>query len=118
MRRCWRRIRGAIGAAATRPGVHQEDGRAGELPSRAAGITARPEYPLPPSGKFETLAYLDGAAIAGPADVIVEEVRAFHKIGVEHFVFDFRTRFARFGECIEMVSAEVLPPLHRGDGRK
>jgi alkanesulfonate monooxygenase SsuD/methylene tetrahydromethanopterin reductase-like flavin-dependent oxidoreductase (luciferase family) len=80
--------------------------------------TARPEYLLPPSGKFETLEDLDGAAIAGPADVIIEQVRAFQKIGVEHFVFDFRTQFQQFEECVEMVGTEVLPLLHRGDGRK
>jgi len=80
--------------------------------------TARPEYLLPPSGKFETLDDLDGAAIAGPADVIIEQVRAFQNIGVEHFVFDFRTQFERFEDCVEMVGTEVLPLLHRGDGRK
>ena len=71
----------------------------------------------PPSGRFETLEDFDGAVIAGPPDVIVENVRKFQAIGVEHFVFDFRTRFDRFEECVDMVGTQVLPLLHRGDGR-
>lgn len=71
----------------------------------------------PPSGAFRELGDLDGAAIAGPADVIVQAIRDAHAARVEHFVFDFRNRFAEFEDCVEMVGAEVLPLLHRGDGR-
>ena len=71
----------------------------------------------PPSGSFRNLDDLDGAAIAGPADVIVQRVRRLQDMGAEHFVFDFRTRFAEFEQCLEMVGSEVLPVLHRGDGR-
>jgi hypothetical protein len=72
----------------------------------------------PPSGAFRDLDDLDGAAIAGPADVIVAQIRRLQDAGVEHFVFDLRTRFAEFEECVEMLGAEVLPLLHRGDGRQ
>lgn len=48
-----------------------------------------------PRGKLEGLEDLDGAAIVGPPDVILEEVRRHQEVGVEHFVFDMR---ARFGE--------------------
>ncbi len=65
----------------------------------------------PPSGAFQTLDDLDGAAIAGPPDVIAERVRRFQEAGVQHFVFDFRTRFAEFEDCVERVGAEVLPLL-------
>lgn len=65
----------------------------------------------PPSGAFRDLDDLDGAAIAGPADVIAERVRRFQDAGVQHFVFDFRTRFAEFEDCVERVGAEVLPLL-------
>jgi probable F420-dependent oxidoreductase len=69
------------------------------------------QYMPPPSGTFQTLADLDGAAIAGPVDVIVEEVRAYQAAGIEHLVFDFRTSFEHYEECIEMVGTEVLPRL-------
>ena len=72
------------------------------------------QYMPPPSGTFRTLDDLDGAAIAGPADVIVEQVRAYEAAGIEHLVFDFRTSFERFEECLEMVGMEVLPQLRRG----
>jgi probable F420-dependent oxidoreductase len=75
------------------------------------------QYMLPPSGQFRTLQDLDGAAIAGPADVIIDEVRAYQAAGIEHFVFDFRARFDQYEECVEMVGREVLPRLHREDGR-
>jgi probable F420-dependent oxidoreductase len=73
--------------------------------------TAAKQYLPPPSGRFETLDDLDGAAIAGPADVIVEHVRRFQAVGIEHLVFDLRTRFDRFEECLEMLGTEVLPEL-------
>jgi hypothetical protein len=65
---------------------------------------------------MSALADLDGVAIAGPAEVIGENVCAYRALGIEHFVFDFRTSFDRFEECLEMVGAEVLPVLHAGDG--
>lgn len=67
----------------------------------------------PPSGAFRTLEDLDGAAIAGPPDVLVERIERFHAAGVGHFIFDFRTRFAEFEACVELVGAEVLPKLRR-----
>jgi probable F420-dependent oxidoreductase len=72
------------------------------------------QYMPPPSGTFRTLDDLDGAAIAGPADVIVEQVRAYEAAGIEHLVFDFRTSFERYEECVEMVGTEVLPEIRRG----
>jgi hypothetical protein len=41
-------------------------------------------------------------------------VRAFEAAGIEHVVFDFRTSFARYEECVETVGTEVLPRLRRG----
>lgn len=73
------------------------------------------QYIAPPSGAFRTVEDLDGPAIAGPLDLIVDNIRRFHEIGVEHSVFDFRTRFAEFEDCVEMVGAEVVPLLRRGD---
>ncbi len=64
-----------------------------------------------PSGVFETVDDLDGAAIAGPPGVIIEQIEKFHEAGVEHFVFDLRTRFGEFEELVEMIGAEVLPVL-------
>ena len=71
------------------------------------------QFILPPSGTFETVEDIDGAAIAGPPDVIVEQIIKFHAAGVEHFVFDLRTRFAEFEELIELIGSEVLPVLRR-----
>jgi hypothetical protein len=35
----------------------------------------------------------------------------------ERFVFDFRTTFDRYEECVEMVGTEVVSVLHRREGR-
>ncbi|MGH7721737.1 MAG: LLM class flavin-dependent oxidoreductase [Candidatus Dormibacteria bacterium] len=74
---------------------------------------------LPPdgvAGGFSTLSDFDGAVIAGPPDVIVEEVLRCQEGGVEHFVFDFRQRFDAFEECLAILGEEVLPQLHRAAG--
>lgn len=65
----------------------------------------------PPSGRFETAADLEGQLIAGDPDDVVREVRKFEETGVEHLVFDFRFKFARWFEQIDLLATEVLPRL-------
>ena len=47
--------------------------------------------------------------IAGTPDEVVEEVQEFEEVGVEHLVFDFRFKFDRWFEQIELLGNEVLP---------
>ncbi|WP_166352821.1 LLM class flavin-dependent oxidoreductase [Phytoactinopolyspora limicola] len=65
----------------------------------------------PPSGSFETVEDLEGQLIAGSPDEVVAEVEKFRALGVEHLVFDFRFKFDRWFEQIELLGAEVLPKL-------
>jgi alkanesulfonate monooxygenase SsuD/methylene tetrahydromethanopterin reductase-like flavin-dependent oxidoreductase (luciferase family) len=65
----------------------------------------------PPSGRFETWEDLEGTLIAGSPDDVVEEVRKFEAAGCEHLVFDFRFKFDRFFEQMELLGKEVLPRL-------
>jgi probable F420-dependent oxidoreductase len=74
-------------------------------------------YELPAAGAFRTLADADGAVVAGPPEVLVEAVRQYQEAGVQHYVFDLRLRYADFEDCLALIGEEVLPVLHRGDGR-
>ncbi len=65
----------------------------------------------PPSGSFETVEDLEGQLIAGNPDEAVEECRKFEAAGVEHLVFDFRFKFDKWFEQIELLGTEVLPKL-------
>ncbi|QKG24265.1 LLM class flavin-dependent oxidoreductase [Actinomadura verrucosospora] len=65
----------------------------------------------PPSGRFETVEDLSGQLIAGDPDDVVAEVKKFAEVGVDHLVFDFRFKFARWFEQIEFIGTEVLPRL-------
>jgi alkanesulfonate monooxygenase SsuD/methylene tetrahydromethanopterin reductase-like flavin-dependent oxidoreductase (luciferase family) len=65
----------------------------------------------PPSGSFETVEDLEGQLIVGTPDDVVAEVKKFEAIGVEHLVFDFRFKFDRYYEQIELLGTEVLPRL-------
>ena len=65
----------------------------------------------PPSGSFETVDDLEGQLIVGNPDEVVEEVRKFEALGVEHLVFDFRFKFDQWYEQIELLGTEVLPKL-------
>ncbi len=65
----------------------------------------------PPSGSFETVDDLEGQLIAGNPDEAVEQVKKFQALGVEHLVFDFRFKFDRWFEQIELLGTEVLPKL-------
>ncbi len=65
----------------------------------------------PPSGQFETWEDLEGTLIAGNPDEVVEACRKFEDAGCEHLVFDFRFKFDRFFEQIDLLGREVLPKL-------
>ena len=65
----------------------------------------------PPSGTFETVEDLEGQLIAGSPDEAVEEIQKFKDLGTEHLVFDFRFKFDRFFEQIELLGREVLPKV-------
>ena len=65
----------------------------------------------PPSGKFETVEDLEGQLIAGNPEEAVAECKKFEALGVEHLVFDFRFKFDKWYEQIELLGTEVLPKL-------
>ena len=65
----------------------------------------------PPSGSFETVDDLEGQLIVGNPDDAVEELKKFEALGVEHLVFDFRFKFDKYFEQIELLGTEVLPKM-------
>lgn len=67
----------------------------------------------PPSGRFETFADLEGMLIAGNPDDAVAECRKFEQAGCEHLVFDFRFKFHKWYEQIDLLGRHVLPSLRK-----
>ena len=65
----------------------------------------------PPSGTFATIADLDGMVIAGPPEVIIDEIRKYEALGADIFVFDLRARGAEWRACLEEIGTSVLPAL-------
>jgi alkanesulfonate monooxygenase SsuD/methylene tetrahydromethanopterin reductase-like flavin-dependent oxidoreductase (luciferase family) len=65
----------------------------------------------PPSGRFETAEDLEGQLIAGDPDEVVAECKKFESAGVEHLVFDFRFKFDKWYDQIDLIGKEVLPKL-------
>ena len=57
----------------------------------------------PPSGHVRDRRGPRGAADRGSPDEAVDEVRKFERLGVEHLVFDFRFKFDRWFEQIELL---------------
>ena len=84
-----------------------------DLPMLLAATAQR--YGEPPNGRTGRLEDLDGAVIAGPADVIIDGVRKSQEVGGLHFVFDLRARVDDWEECVAFLGEEVLPELKRGD---
>jgi alkanesulfonate monooxygenase SsuD/methylene tetrahydromethanopterin reductase-like flavin-dependent oxidoreductase (luciferase family) len=62
----------------------------------------------PPSGRFETVEDLSGQLIVGTPDDAVQELHRFAEVGVEHLVFDFRFKFDRWFDQIELLGKEVI----------
>lgn len=65
----------------------------------------------PPSGRFEKLADLEGALIAGPPQEIALEAEKFFAAGASHLVFDLRFRFDEWLASAQLLGEEVLPLL-------
>lgn len=73
-------------------------------------------YGPTPAADARSYEGLDGAALAGSRDDIIEGVRAFQQLGADHFVFDLRPQLDRWAEHLAFLGGEVLPELLRGDG--
>ncbi len=69
------------------------------------------------TGRYESLEDLGGFAVAGTPEVLIEQVRLDQQAGAQHFVFDLRTRFADWEDCLGMIGEEILPVLREGDRR-
>lgn len=67
----------------------------------------------PPSGAFETVDDLSGQLIVGTPDEAVAEIAKFAAVGVEHLVFDFRFKFDRWFDQIELLGAEVIGKVNQ-----
>lgn len=65
----------------------------------------------PPSGTFETVYDLSGQLVVGSPEDALAEIDRFAVAGVEHLVFDFRFKFDRWFEQIEMLGSEVIGKL-------
>jgi alkanesulfonate monooxygenase SsuD/methylene tetrahydromethanopterin reductase-like flavin-dependent oxidoreductase (luciferase family) len=62
----------------------------------------------PPSGTFETVDDLSGQLIVGTPEEAVGELERFAATGVEHLVFDFRFKFDKWFDQIELLGSEVI----------
>jgi alkanesulfonate monooxygenase SsuD/methylene tetrahydromethanopterin reductase-like flavin-dependent oxidoreductase (luciferase family) len=62
----------------------------------------------PPSGQFETVDDLSGQLIVGTPEDAVAEIDKFAAVGVEHLVFDFRFKFDKWFDQIELLGSEVI----------
>jgi alkanesulfonate monooxygenase SsuD/methylene tetrahydromethanopterin reductase-like flavin-dependent oxidoreductase (luciferase family) len=67
----------------------------------------------PPSGTFESVDDLSGQLIVGTPEDAVTEIAKFAEVGVEHLVFDFRFKFDRWFDQIELLGAEVISKVNQ-----
>ena len=63
----------------------------------------------PPSGEFATVEDIEGSLIAGDPDEVIEQVKRFQDVGVDHLVFDLRLTYERWFSSIELLGRHVLP---------
>ncbi|MGH9356411.1 MAG: hypothetical protein ACRD10_09805 [Terriglobia bacterium] len=67
----------------------------------------------PASGSFSKAEDLEGSLIAGSPQDVVNEVRKYLEVGIDHLVFDLRFRFDDWGRSVELLGKEVLPQLRK-----
>jgi probable F420-dependent oxidoreductase len=69
------------------------------------------QWVKPASGRFETLADMQGVILAGSPTDIVRDTRTYQKLGADHIVYDLRMCFEGWLEQIDWLGREVLPAL-------
>jgi len=98
------------------PGRTHEDG-VRRVPIEQLSADFVRKFKVPASGRYQTIEDFTGGVIAGaPAD-IVAGIRSLQAMGVDMVIFDLRLRFDDWDECMSVLGEEVLPVLHREDGR-
>jgi len=70
-----------------------------------------PTWVKPASGSFSVVNDIQGLLLAGNAEDIVRETRAYEAAGANHLVYDLRFRYADWYEQIDLLGKEVLPAL-------
>jgi probable F420-dependent oxidoreductase len=75
------------------------------------------KYKLADGSAPSELADLDGAVIVGNPDEVLAGVRRCQDAGADHFIFDLRLRFKDWEDALAEIGEEILPILHREDGR-
>jgi alkanesulfonate monooxygenase SsuD/methylene tetrahydromethanopterin reductase-like flavin-dependent oxidoreductase (luciferase family) len=84
-----------------------------DTPALIAEAKKYPTWVKPPGGMFSTLDDIRGYLLAGTAEDIVRESRAYRDAGADHIVYDLRFRYADWLEQIDFLGTEVLPSLRR-----
>lgn len=90
-----------------------EQGRSAVDLGQMLEAAAKKGYGAATGGAAQSLDDLAGSVIAGPPEVIAEEIEAFHAVGARHVVFDLRARFDDWADCLEVIGEQVLPLLRR-----
>lgn len=67
----------------------------------------------PESGSFTKWEDLEGSFMVGTPDDIVNDVKKYLEVGIDHIVFDLRFRFDEWNYCMELLGKEVLPRLRK-----
>jgi alkanesulfonate monooxygenase SsuD/methylene tetrahydromethanopterin reductase-like flavin-dependent oxidoreductase (luciferase family) len=67
----------------------------------------------PESGSFTKPEDLAGSFFYGSPDDVVEQVKKYLEVGIDHIVFDFRFRYDEWDRSIELLGKEVLPRLRK-----
>jgi alkanesulfonate monooxygenase SsuD/methylene tetrahydromethanopterin reductase-like flavin-dependent oxidoreductase (luciferase family) len=67
----------------------------------------------PESGSFTKPEDLEGSFIAGNPDDVVNEVKKYLEVGIDHIVFDFRFRYDEWDNQLDLLGKDVLPRLRK-----
>ena len=65
----------------------------------------------PADGIFSTLDDIHGLILAGTADDVVRQTRAYQSAGADLVVFDLRLRYSDWFQQIDLFGNEVLPAV-------
>jgi len=94
---------------------HRYEEAAARVPIAEMGASSEGAkwWDLPPSGRFETIADLEGLNVCGTPPQVCEELGKYEVRGIEEFIVDLRLQFDAFEAGLELFGREVLPEFAR-----
>jgi probable F420-dependent oxidoreductase len=112
-----RRIRVAVQPLVTVARRYEDAAARVPIGEMGASSESAKWWDLPPSGRFETIADLEGLNVCGTPDDVYRELHKLEERNIDEVIIDLRLQFDDFESALDLIGREVLPRFVGADAR-